>query len=199
MDTKSFEIVEASVAALREQIARIYAMWRDPFVQMYQDKDIPDDGRDMMFLEGPTSRTQHIGHNYRSQQVKWVREAGYDGWIFVPETRGLEAFYKEVGDSHDFTEKKYVHFWESSRIKKSRIISVWLPRDSGDQLGLNTNLELGIEIGKIMAAGRQPDRHVFAGYPPGAERMGLPQHYMEGIELEPYSDLKIMCFRMAQA
>lgn len=196
--SKNFEIIEASVSFMRGQVARVEAMWRDPFVQMYQDKDIPDDGRDMMFLEGPTSRAQHINNNYRSQQVEWLREAGYDGWIFVPETRGLRAFYEKVGDLHDFTEKDYIHLWESSRIKRSRIISVWLPRDSGDQLGLNTNLELGIEIGKIMAVGPQSNRHVFVGHPPNAERMGLPRHYIDSVELKPYSDLKTMCFAMAQ-
>lgn len=199
-------IIQSSVDHLKSKVALLEAMWRDPFVQMYQDKELPTDGRESVFLEGPTSRKEHINHNYRSQQVSLLRGFGWDGWIFVPETRGLVQFYGRA-TGYDFTEKEYIHNWESSRIMASSRVSCWIPRDNEDQLGLNTNLELGIEIGRklerlelerFLGHLPTPARKLFIGWPSSAQRMGLPKHYVDLLRyVTIYDQLDTMCKAIA--
>lgn len=161
----------------RAKLKLLEKMWADSRVQCYDDKEMPDQDeiRDLgsAFLAGPTSWLQILEFNWRCKAVELLREAGFEGWIYVPESRGL----KKEGD---FPDRAYIHYWESDRLfgpymkfgTTKKI--VWIPRNSGELLGLNTNLELGLMLGMI-AAGRETS--LFVGWPVDAARMGLPDHY----------------------
>lgn len=180
--------IEQYLTSRREQLAWLEAMWLDPKVQCYNDAELPPDGSRSIFLNGPTSRRQILELNHRCRSVKYLRSAGYTEWIYVPELRGQEETY-------DFTEKDYVYNWESGRRLPATINSFWFPRDNNELLGLNSNLEFGIDIGRIIS--NMKGSKVFAGWPPDAQRMGLPNHYRELTMIPFFSDLKLMCEAMA--
>ena len=142
-----------------------------------------------VFIAGPTSRHQILEYNYRSEAVGHLREAGFTGYIYVPEPRG-----KEFGD--DFTERGYIHKWESDRLFAKGTKKVfWIPRMADELLGLNTNLEFGIALGMLLA-GSYID--LFVGWPESAERIGLPNHYSTELAGQKcYDSLRNMCFAIA--
>jgi hypothetical protein len=168
-------------------------MWHDERVQFYNDKDLPpsDILQDVgsIFLAGPTSRHQLIEYNWRSSAVYLLRKADFQGFIFVPEPRGEEV-------AGDFTERDFIHRWESSRLLSSSRVLFWIPRKEDELLGLNTNLELGIFIGRALLS--RNSSSVFIGWPDGAERMGLPEHYaIELAGFERYKTLEELCLAVA--
>lgn len=171
-----------------EQLQKqLQAMWQDSRVQLYNDKELPGDLDDVpsVFLAGPTSRNQILECNWRCEAVRLLREAGFTGWIFCPEPRGQEL-------PGDFTERSYIHTWESDRLLSASHVAFWIPRKADELLGLNTNLELGLFLG--FAIGNNLDgQHLFVGWPPSAERMGLPKHYLGTAGMQPYHELKELC------
>jgi len=173
----------------RERLQLLEAMWNDPKVQLYNDVELPPkDDAPSVFLNGPTSRHQILEFNHRCLSVKYLRDAGFNGWIYAPEPRGHE----EPGD---FTERGYIHEWESSRRFSASCNSFWIPRDSNELLGLNSNLELGIDIGKLLAGTK--NHRVFIGWPDQALRMGLPNHYRKLTGLTLYRNQQVMCEQIA--
>lgn len=120
------------------RLALIEAMWRDPFVQLYNDPELPlkKDQTRTVFLAGPTSRRQILEYNWRSEAVALLRAAGFTGYIYVPEPRGEEI-------DGDFTEKSYIHHWESTRLLGASHPAFWVPRGGSEMFGLNTNFEWG--------------------------------------------------------
>lgn len=167
-----------------ERLALLEAMWLDPKVQCYNDTEMPETGSTSVFLNGPTSRRQILEFNHRCLSVNFLRKAGYTGWIFVPEPRGQE-------EQGDFTEKGRIHEWESSRRDSASCNSFWIPRDSGEMLALNTNLELGINVGQMLYD--NATQLTVVGWPPDAERMGLPNHYCNRAEIPIFHDQNEMC------
>ena len=176
------------------QLSSMRSMWHDERVQCYNDKDLPSS--DMLqdvgsiFLAGPTSRHQLIEYNWRSSAVCLLRKADFQGFIFVPEPRGEE-------ESGDFVERDFIHRWESSRLLSSSRVLFWIPRKGDELLGLNTNLELGIFIGRTLLS--CDSSGVFIGWPDGAERMGLPEHYaVELAGFKRYRTLEELCLAVAR-
>jgi hypothetical protein len=174
-------------------LQKLQKMWSDPRVQCYNDSTIPREEETMrssVFLMGPTSRNFILNYNWRCQAHDLLRKHGYDGWIFVPEPRGQPK-------QGDFTERGYIHRWESSRILAAKFKMAWIPRDAHELLGLNTNLEIGIIIGMVMSGNLDPGR-VFMGWPDNAERMGLPNHYaVELAKCRQFKKLRDMCVSIA--
>jgi hypothetical protein len=161
-------------------------MWEDPKVQLYNDVEPPNTiHKDAVFLAGPTSRNQILEYQWRAQAVSLLRHYGFTGWIFCPEPRGYEA-------PGDFTERKYIHTWESKRLIDARRVLFWIPRKADELLGLNTNLELGMMLGRAMLD-EVCHRTLFVGWPHEAERMGLPNHYMEMAKIYRYTTLEELC------
>jgi hypothetical protein len=154
------------------QLELLEAMWADPLVQCYNDNAKPSVGGERklgsVFLAGPTSRHQILECGWRGQAVAYLREAGFKGYIYVPEPRGQEV-------ASDFTERGYIHNWESSRLLHATNAVFWIPRKADELLGLNTNFEFGIFVGKMLS--HSIHSSIFFGWPPEAERMGLPNHY----------------------
>lgn len=171
----------------------IQKMWGDPRVQCYNDAEHPSEEElkdGSVFLAGPTSRKFNLNFNWRCQAVEYLRHHGYRGWIYVPEPRGMEQ-------SGDFTERSYIHNWESSRLISAAHKVFWIPRSGQEMLGLNTNLELGIILGMVLA---EKPLSVFVGWPSDAERMGLPDHYVLDLaKLHPYPFLAELCEAVAYA
>jgi hypothetical protein len=173
-------------------LAELKAMWADPMVQLYNDEELPEHSKEKgaVFLAGPTSRHQVLECQWRATAVAMLRKRGFKGWIYCPEPRGLEL-------DGDFTERSYIHRWESSRLVTPTTCAehalFWIPRKADELLGLNTNLELGIFLGIRMMTRKPSHKRLFVGWPEGAERMGLPRHYMGEVNMNRYSDLDTLC------
>lgn len=182
--------------AHRTKLTLLERMWADPRVQCYNDKELPSRRDELefgsVFLAGPTSWRQILEYNWRCEAVAYLREAGFGGFIYVPEPRGLEK-------KGDFTERNYIHYWESERffgptLKTGATHKIfWIPREADELLGLNTNLEFGIILGMI-AAGKSV-ASLFVGWPDEAERMGLPEHYSVVLQgVKRHNTLRRLCY-----
>ena len=176
------------------QLQLIQEMWADSYVQCYEDADLPLERSlrklGSIFLFGPTSRNYLLMSNWRCSAVRFLRTAGFKGWIFVPELRGY-------GNHDDFTDKDYIHNWESERGFIAKKKAFWIPRDSNELQGLNTNLELGVMLGMLIANELKPGS-VFVGWPDDAQRMGLPNHYATArANLHRFKSLEAMCGAIA--
>lgn len=182
---------EGYMVAHQTKLAELKAMWEDPKVQLYNDAELPENMDDkFVFLAGPTSRNQVIHCHWRGQAVSLLRHYGFTGWIFCPEPRGYEA-------PSDFTERGYIHKWESDRLMNATHVAFWIPRKADELLGLNTNLELGIFLG-FAISNNLDGQQLFVGWPHGAERMGLPNHYMEMAKTYRYTTLEELCQTIAK-
>lgn len=175
----------------KRKLALLEAMWRDPFVQCYNDSEMPpiEDqlGLGSIFLAGPTTVKQILELNWRCEAVALLRAAGSTSYIYVPEPRGTEH-------ENDFTKRSYIHRWESSRLFGGAKQLYWVPRDHSELLGLNTNFEWGRTSGMI-DSGKLDPKNVFIGWPDEAVRMGLPRHY--SIELDGcirHQTLEALCY-----
>lgn len=179
---------------LQERTERLKAMWADPKVQCYNDEDLPPEAEvadESVFLYGPTSRNFLLEFAWRPNAHHLLRRRGYNGWIFVPEPRGVE-------EKGDFTDRSYIHEWESKRGDVAVDLAFWIPRNSHELLGLNTNLELGRIIG-LVEAGVLDKKRVFIGWPESAERMGLPNHYSTvRLGLKHYPTMPELCRAIAR-
>ncbi len=185
---------EAYLNPHRRLLGMLKDMWEDPTVQLYNDDKMPIrhmelERGDSVFLAGPTSRNQILEYNWRCEAVTLLRSYGFRGWIFCPEPRGLEL-------SGDFTERTYIHRWESDRLMNASHVAFWIPRKADELLGLNTNLELGIFLGIAIAKHRDGQK-LFVGRPSNAERMGLPNHYAQIAGVEIHSELRDLCKAIA--
>lgn len=186
MDTQTYERIEAYLGKSREDLSRLKAMWEDPMVQLYNDTEPPQElDKGSVFLAGPTSRNQILHWQWRAHAVWLLRHYGLTGWIFCPEPRGYEA-------PSDFTERAHIHTWESKRLLRAERVLFWIPRKADELLGLNTNLELGIMLGRAML-NEEERRRLMVGWPHEAERIGLPNHYMEIAASYRYTTLEELC------
>lgn len=186
--------IDAYRAVIHQKLALLQTMWADEKVQCYNDTAMPQpecsaERVPAIFLAGPTSRAQILQHNWRSEAVALLRKYGWKGWVYVPEPRGLEQ-------PGDFTEAEEIYTWESDRLFAASSTVFWIPRDGGELLGLNTNLELGMMLRDIVLLDMN-DR-LFLGWPPEAKRMGLPNHYRTRFGIEHYCDLESLCFAAAK-
>ena len=173
------------------RLKQLEAMWRDPLVQLYNDPELPHPliRQQSVFLAGPTSRRQILEYNWRSEAVALLREAHFPGVIYVPEPRGEE-------DEGDFTEKSYIDRWWSDRLLSASHSVFWVPRQGVEMLGLNTNFEWGFMTAKFLFMQEQAEsQELFVGWPDGAERMGLPNHYISDIaKLRRFRTLSSLCY-----
>lgn len=187
--TDSSQRTSAYMGQHVSQLVLLRNMWADDRVQCYDDAELPPkeslQNFESVFLAGPTSRHQLIEYNWRCEAVSHLRQSGFRGFIFVPEPRGGER-------EGDFTERGVIHQWEASRLLSSSQVLFWIPRDKNELLGLNTNLELGIFIGRVLFS--KLPTNVFIGWPNNAERMGLPEYYATELAgLKRYETLEELC------
>ncbi len=185
--------IENYCATHTDMLSVLRDMWGDTRVQFYDDSAPPEDSPPSIFFNGPTSRSQILEYMWRPQAVRYLRELGYTGWIFVPEFRGVAP------ESGDFTEKDYIHEWESARRAHANVNLYWIPRNAHELLGLNTNLELGMSIGQeLMRIPEERGKRIVVGWPDDALRMGLPAHYLKSVGTTPVHDLRELCRRAVE-
>jgi len=106
-----------------------------------------------IFFAGPTPRGDAV-NSWRPEAVEILKELGFDGYVFAPET-------DEQGWLGDYTGQ--VH-WEWEALGKAACTLFWVPRNLETMPGFTTNVEFG-----FMTA-LAPER-VVLGHPGGAPKM----------------------------
>lgn len=188
-DQRSHGNIASHIRRHRDQLELLERMWSDQLVQCYDDHDMPDTKDEehcsSVFLAGPTSTRQILEYNWRCKAVAYLREAGYEGIIYVPEPRGTEVL-------GDFS-KEYIIHWSSERLLSPGYKVFWIPRNNNDLFGTDTKFELGVFTGQALFGTVKPN--IFVGWPAHAERMGLPAHYaLERAGMKHYVSLRTLCF-----
>lgn len=94
-----------------------------------------------IFLAGPTPRSSDVP-SWRSEALRLLAEAGYDGVVFVPEPR-------DGNWQGDYTDQVD---WEERHLHMADCILFWVPRDLETMPAFTTNVEFGVwqESGKVV-------------------------------------------------
>ena len=165
-------------------------MWDDPFVYMYQNKELAEDEVHSVFLAGPSSREDVLEFKWRSLAVHYLRKAGFQGIIYVPEPRENDWSFKE-----NFGQQ--VVEWESTRLLSASITFSWIPRHQTQLPGRVTNTELGFHLGMAYASPEKFKERVIFGCPPDAWKVKSEKHWASLANLEPFDNLQLMCEHVA--
>jgi 8-oxo-dGTP pyrophosphatase MutT (NUDIX family) len=132
-----------------------------------------------IFLAGGTLRKGQEGESWRKDALQILRDVGYDGIVFVPETRDGNLDEK-------FNHSEQVE-WEDMALNMADIIVFWVPRDlSLDKSG---NLKLpclttNVEFGRWESSGK-----IVLGFPEDAERVSYLKHYADKYDVPVCSTL----------
>lgn len=121
---------------------------------VYSLEEIPLAFEQSIFLAGPVSRDPLIP-SWRPIAIDLLRINGFDGIVFVPETRdGIALPESEWGK-----ERK----WEEYALSVSDCIVFWIQRDLKNFLGLTTNIEFGeyYKTGKIVLGHTVDSKEMF--------------------------------------
>lgn len=162
------------------------AMWDDPLVYFYQNSEFAGDGVRSVFLAGPSSRDDILEFKWRAFAVHYLREAGFQGIIYVPEPRENDWNFKDTFHGR-------IVEWESIRLLHASIAFVWVPRHQAQLPGRVTNTELGFLSGMAYAAPEKfKDRLVF-GCPADAWKVNSEMHWTGLAGIRPFDDLQLMC------
>ena len=103
-------------------------------ISFYEDVDIPK--TKSIFLAGPTIRNGSFEDSWRKEAVRLLEEAGFDGNVFVPESK--------TGDYRMLAGKEFdAPIWEWTALDASDIILFWIPRDLEKLPAFTTNVEFG--------------------------------------------------------
>jgi 8-oxo-dGTP pyrophosphatase MutT (NUDIX family) len=118
---------------------------------VYAQSPFPESITKSIFLAGPSPRGEK-GLSWRPEALKTLERLGYDGTVFVPETK-------------EFNQDTYLDQieWEHKALNYADIILFWIPRDLEKLPGFTTNIEFGwwMRSGKVILAA-----------PEGAPKMG---------------------------
>lgn len=171
----------------REMLDLTCAMWDDPRVYCYQNLEpVPDDLLSV-FLAGPSSREDVLSFKWRPYAHYYLREAGFQGVIIVPEPREDDWGFKETFPIN-------IVEWEATRLLGVSLAMVWVPRHPVQLPGRVTNTESGFLGGMAYADPVRFKERIVWGYPPDAWKMKSEHHWLCNIAgIEPFHDLKVMC------
>jgi len=143
-------------------------------ISFYEDKETPN--MPSIFLAGPTLRNDYFENSWRSEAVKYLKELGYTGNVYVPESRTGD--YLALGKDFDAPR------WEWTALDRSDVIMFWIPRDNERLPGFTTNVEFGRYTALV------PEK-VILGFPDNAVRMKyLEKLYFETCKRTPTKTLK---------
>jgi 8-oxo-dGTP pyrophosphatase MutT (NUDIX family) len=80
--------------------------------------------------------------SWRPEALKLLEEAGFDGHVFVPESR----------DGAVFTDYDHQVTWENDALNRADVIVFWVPRDLATMPAFTTNVEFGMwcKSGKVV-------------------------------------------------
>lgn len=162
------------------------AMWDDPLVYHYQDLAFAEPGIQSIFLAGPSSRQDVLEYKWRAFAVHYLRKAGYQEVIYVPEPRENDWSFKET-----FPMK--IVKWESDRLLSCSMKMFWIPRHEIQLPGRVTNTELGFFSGAMFAAPEKFKDRVVMGCPSDAWKVNSEKHWTAIGGVEQFSDLEAMC------
>ena len=162
------------------------AMWDDPLVYFYQNSELAEQGVPSIFLAGPSSRDDVLEFKWRAFAVHYLRTAGFQGVIYIPEPKENDWSFKETFQGR-------IVEWESKRLLLASIAFVWVPRHQIQLPGRVTNTELGFLSGMAYAAPeRFKDRLVF-GSPREAWKVNSEIHWASLAGVQAVDDLRSMC------
>ncbi len=104
---------------------------------VYATEQPPRQYEKSIFLAGPTPRSQDV-ESWRPEALRLLKEAGYDGVVFVPEDRpdenGVTTFHGDyIGQIK----------WENRYLNMADCILFWVPRDLTTMPAFTTNVEWG--------------------------------------------------------
>jgi len=139
---------------------------------VYALQDPPAEFKSSVFLVGPTPRANTGGESWRPAMIEALREAGYDGVVYVPEP--------EDGDTWAPDYENQIA-WETRYLERADLLLAWVPRDLETMPGFTTNFELG----EYWSSGR-----LLYGRPKYAEKMRYLDERAEMAEMPIYSSLK---------
>ncbi len=157
---------------------------------IYTNQEPPEYWESAIFLAGPTPRgPQSLWEKFlaafnlfrpvpswRPEALRALREQGYNGVVFVPETEDGE--WKHTYDSQIEWEEKCLNFAD--------VILFWVPRELVRMPAFTTNIEWGFWTG------RDPMKLV-PGFPKGTQKMRYLEHYAEQLHIPVEDDLIRAC------
>ena len=94
---------------------------------IYAREEIPRVFSKSIFLAGPSPRSKDV-KSWRPEALKELKSLGYDGVVFIPESRD--------GSYFDYDEQI---MWEHDAIGSSDCVLFWIPRDLEVLPGFTTN------------------------------------------------------------
>lgn len=112
---------------------------------VYAHEKAPEAFESSIFLVGPTP-TKNRAHSWRTDALRLLQEAGYEGVVFLPEKRpdklGNTRFQVDYIDQVE---------WEFAHLRLADVILAWVPRTL-ENPGITTNYELGefMDSGKVV-------------------------------------------------
>ena len=118
---------------------------------IYAKQPHPPSWSASIFLAGPTPRDAGVT-SWRPEALRLLRQAGFDGVVFVPEDEG-EGFRGSYFDQVT---------WERDALAASDCVLFWVPRELSTMPAFTTNVEFGLWV----KTGR-----AVLGYPTKAPKM----------------------------
>lgn len=148
---------------------------------IYTGEDIPDVINKSLFLAGPSLRPEQEDEieSWRNDAIKILEDKGYDGILFIPETR-TGKFEK------DFDYDEQVE-WEDRCLNIADCIVFWVPCDLSKDSHGNSKLPAfttRVEFGAWCDSGK-----CIFGAPPNAEKVRYLQKYAEKYNAGNYDTL----------
>jgi 8-oxo-dGTP pyrophosphatase MutT (NUDIX family) len=137
---------------------------------IYANEPMPESFSKSIFLAGPTPRDA-LTKSWRPEAIEMLREIGYDGIVFVPETSDGEW-------KHNYDDQIE---WEENGLIRSDVIVFWVPRDLEKMPAFTTNIEWG--------AWYKSDKCML-GYPVDAPKMRYLKFYADKHGIPVAHDLK---------
>jgi len=112
---------------------------------VYAREEAPEELVSSIFLIGPTP-TQNGVHSWRTDALRLLADAGFEGVVFVPESRPDE--FGNTRFRADYTDQIE---WERCYLHMADVLLAWVAR-SEQNPGITTNFELGefIDSGKLV-------------------------------------------------
>jgi 8-oxo-dGTP pyrophosphatase MutT (NUDIX family) len=143
---------------------------------VYANQTPPTSWKSAIFLAGPTPRKDTLLPSWRPEALRYLKEAGYDGVVFVPED--------EDGTwAHNYDDQIE---WEELCLNLADIIVFWIPRELTHMPAFTTNDEWGYWKAK-------DPLKLILGTPPDAPKVRYQRYYAEKLHIPMANNLRDLC------
>jgi len=138
---------------------------------VYALEPLPEKINKSIFLAGPTPRSRDV-KSWRPETLAILEKLGYDGVVFVPESRNGQ-----------WQESEYVNQieWEEYCLNVADCILFWIPREMATMPSLTTNIEWGVWCNS---------EKVVLGAPPEAIHVDYQKYYAGKYQVPTASTLE---------